>query len=222
MTGGSDPWDDVWDAYEARQAPPAPAVMASASGGAPNRRGWLRAIAMTAVFGLGCAAGSAWPLMSLYALVLRQDAPALLRQLDLAPAREGLRLALRDHAGLSARAPAGGMERLLAGMADEMADALARPGALRQVMLARQETSWPRRDPAAPPLQRLRPAGWGGTSLEWGPAEGQGGFGLDLVRGPEGWRVAAVRLLDAPVTGDAPHPPLSHRRVALGSPPRPG
>jgi hypothetical protein len=212
MQGGSGPasdsWDEVWDAYEARRA----ATEAAAAALQPlpllrpapaAARGWLRSVLVAAAFGLGCAAGSTWPLLGLYALVARQDAPGLLRQVDMAPAAPGLRLALRAHAGLGSAPSATGAERLLAGMADEMAAALARPGALAALVEARGQEGWPLRDPAAPSLPLLRPVGRGGLSLDLAPAEGVGGFGLDLAWN-NGWQAVAVRLLDAPAgTGTA-------------------
>jgi hypothetical protein len=210
MTSSVDPWDEVWDAYEARRAATAAAAslapLPPLQPVGPRRcaRGWLKPLLAVAVFGLGCAAGSAWPVLNLYALVLRQDVPALLRQLDLAPAREGLREGLRAHAGLQGPA-ATGAERLLAGMAEEMAAALARPGALEQVLLARQAA-------AAPPL---RLAGWGGTAVELAPLAGPGGFRFELVWTGQGWRAAKARLLDPPTA-----PPVGlQAALALARPP---
>jgi hypothetical protein len=202
MRTSVDPWDEVWDAYEARRAatevvaPPPPAPRPAAGLERRRARGWATSLLAVAVFGLGCATGSAWPVLNLYGLVLRQDAPALLRQIDLSPARDGLQQALRAHAGLP-EAATGGAGALLAGMAEEMAAAMARPGALEQVVMARREGPWPLRDPAAPPLHRIR-AAWGGSAVELGPESGTGGFGLDLAWTGEGWQAVAVRLLDAP------------------------
>jgi hypothetical protein len=204
MTSSVDPWDEVWDAYEARgavltQAPPLPRPAGGAA--PPVRRRWLPSLLTAAVFGLGCAAGSAWPVLGLYTLVMRQDLPALLRQIDLSPARDGLRQALLRHAGLSpgiGETAAGGAGRLLAGMAAEMAEDLSAPGALGELVLARREGPWPHRDPAVPPLQRLSPLGWNTTGVALGPAEGQGGFGLELAWENGVWRAVAVQLLDPP------------------------
>ncbi|MCG7359872.1 hypothetical protein MHZ93_01200 [Roseomonas sp. ACRSG] len=193
MTSSVDPWDEVWDAYEARRAAKATAAanLAPTPSPQPARpgrwQGWLKPLLAGAAFSLGCAAGSAWPVLNLYGLVLRQDVPALLRQLDLAPARDGLREGLRAHAGLHGPAT-GGAERLLSGMAEDMAAALARPGGLEQLLQA-----------GAPPL---RLAEWGGTAVELAPREGHGGFRLDLAWAGQGWRVARAGLLQP-----APAPP---------------
>jgi hypothetical protein len=197
MARSVDPWDEVWDAYEARQAPAAPEPPPPCPAEPRGGRRWRMPLVAVMVFGLGCATGSAWPVLNLYALVLRQDMPALLRQLDPAPAREGLRQGLRAHAGLRGEAETNGAERLLAGMAEEMAAALARPGGWEQLLLARREEALPPRDPAAPPLW-LRPAAWGGTAVELAPREGPGGFRLELAWTGRNWRAVAARLLDAP------------------------
>ena len=187
MTTSVDPWDEIWDAYEARRAANAAAVSPLPPLQAAELRrphGWLKSLLAVAAFGLGCAAGSAWPVLNHYGLVLRQDVPALLRQLDLSAAGDGLREELRMHAGLRGPA-ANGAERLLAGMAEEMAAALVQPGALEQVLLAS----------GAPPL---RLAEWGGTAVELAPQEGAGGFRLELVWAGQGWRAAKARLLRPP------------------------
>jgi hypothetical protein len=211
MTRSIDPWDEVWDAYEARRGAvamasammppsppqPQPAVPVPAVARRRGGRGWWTPLLATAVFGLGCVAGSAWPVLNLYALVLRQDSPGLLRQLDLMPLRGELRQGLRAHAGLRMPGEHGGAERLLAGMAEEMAEALARPGALEQVVLARHGGAWPPRDPAAPPLW-LRAVAWGGTAVELAPPDGPGGFRLDLAWSGGAWQAVGLRLLDPP------------------------
>jgi hypothetical protein len=197
MARSVDPWDEVWDAYEARHAPTAPEPLPPLPAEPPQGRRWRMPVVAVAVFGLGCVTGSAWPVLNLYALVLRQDMPALLRQLDPAPARDGLRQGLRAHAGLRGDAETSGAERLLAGMAEEMAAALAHPGGWEQLMLARRDEAVPPRDPAVPALW-LRPAAWGGTALELAPREGDGGFRLELAWTGQGWRAVAARLLDAP------------------------
>jgi hypothetical protein len=206
MTCSVDPWDEVWDAYEARRTatavasaalPPLPGPQPAAVPQAARRRGWWTPLLASAVFGLGCVAGSAWPVLNLYALVLRQDSPGLLRQLDLSPLRDDLRQALRAQAGLRMPGEQGGAERLLAGMAEDMAQALARPGALEQVVLARGAGAWPSRDPAAPPL-RLRTVAWGGTAVELAPPDGPGGFRLDLAWSGGAWQAVGMRLLDPP------------------------
>lgn len=202
MTSSVDPWDEVWDAYEARQAAPAASLTPPPPSRPvrPGRQGWLKPLLAAAAFSLGCAAGSAWPVLNLYGLVLRQDVPALLRQLDLSPAQDGLREGLRAHAGLQGPAT-GGAERLLAGMAEEMAAALARPGGLEQLLQAS----------AAPPL---RLAEWGGTAVELAPREGPGGFRLDLAWTGQGWRVARAGLLQP-----APAAPLGlQAALPLASP----
>ena len=85
------------------------------------------------------------------------------------------------HAGLRGAA-ANGAERLLAGMAEDMAAALVRPAALEQVLLAH----------GAPPLQLVE---WGGTAVELAPREGAGGFRLELAWTGQGWRAAKAGLL---------------------------
>ncbi|RKK01464.1 hypothetical protein EBE87_04385 [Pseudoroseomonas wenyumeiae] len=183
MTTSVDPWDEIWDAYEARRAAtPTVNSLPPLQTAEPRRpHGWLKPLLAVAAFGLGCAAGSAWPVLNLYGLVLRQDVPALLRQLDLPAAGDGLREELRMHAGLRGPA-ANGAERLLAGMAEDMAAALVRPAALEQVLLAH----------GAPPLQLV---GWGGTVVELALREGAGGFRLELVWTGQSWRAAKAELL---------------------------
>ncbi|MDB5371071.1 MAG: hypothetical protein JWP20_2629 [Roseomonas sp.] len=201
MSSSIDSWDEVWDAYEASQlkAVAVPPRRIAARRGTRCRRGVAALLLPVAMFGLGCMAGSAWPVLNLYALAAGQDVPALLRLVDLRPAREGLRQALRDHAGLALEPGSGGAARLLSAMADDMAMALARPGALEQVILARQDGAWAR-DPALAPLQWLRPGWRDGISLDLGPREGAGGFGFDLAWTGQGWRAVSIRLLDGPVT----------------------
>lgn len=207
MTDCTDPWDEVWDAYEARRA----ATAVAASGRQPlplpqpettvqeQRRGWLKPLAVAGVvFCLGCTAGSAWPVLNLYGLVLRQDMPGLLRQLDLGPVQDGLRQGLRAHAGLHGPTEANGAERLLAGMAEDMVAALARPGILEQVLLARRDGA---------PLLRL--AEWGGTAVELAQPDGPGGFRFDLVWTGQGWQAAGARLLEAPPAAAPPGPRLA-------------
>jgi hypothetical protein len=127
------------------------------------------------LFLLGCAAGSAWPVLNLYALVLRQDTPALLRQVDLRGVQPGLLAALRRHAGLEGTATAPGRgtgaEALLAAMSEDMATALSQPGALAQLALAREGMDIvPLGGVAAPPLQAPMLAGRGALSLDLGVA----------------------------------------------------
>lgn len=186
MTSNADPWDEVWDAYEARGAATGPTPLPSPQPARPGRRrGWLKPLLALGAFSLGCAAGSAWPVLNLYGLVLRQDVPALLQHLDLSQVQEDLRGGLRAQAGLHGLA-AGGAERLLAGMAEEMAADLARPGALEQLVLAGQ---------AATPLRLVE---WGGTAVELAPREGAGGFRLELAWTGQGWQVARAALLPWP------------------------
>jgi hypothetical protein len=203
MSSSIDSWDEVWDAYEARQPEP------EAIRRAPLRRGLWRRVALpvlaTLLFLLGCVAGSAWPVLNLYALVLRQDTPALLRQVDLRGAQPGLLAALRRHAGLEGVATAPGRgtaaEALLAAMSEDMAAALSRPGALARLALARDGVDIvPLGGVAAPPLQAPILAGRGAFSLDLGVARGEGGFGLDLAWSQGGWHAVAVSLLDPPVT----------------------
>jgi hypothetical protein len=212
MSTSIDSWDEVWDDYEARRALSAPAAQLARSRLARRRGRPIPVAALALVTGLACLAGYQWPAIGLYALVLRQDMPGVLRQVDFSPARDGLRQAMLVHAGLGP-ADTSAAARLLTTMATEMSAALTQPGALEQVVLARggQPGGWPSRDPAAVALPRLGLArlglaqlglaGLAGISLDLGPASGQGGFGLNLVWRDGGWQAAAVTLLDPPVSG---------------------
>jgi hypothetical protein len=238
---GTDSWDEVWDAYEARVAIAAPRSGAFPAGHfaevaapapRPPQRSWLAGGVAAVVFGLGLLAGSTWPLLSLYGLVMRQDAPALLRALDAAPLRDELRQALRDHAGLG-RAPAGpedGAARLLGAMAGEMAERLGAPGGLQHMLAARAlpegAFGLALQDAAAAPLSRLAPAGGLGVSLSLASERQDGGLALRLSYANGQWRATAVQLLDAPVlAGAAPlllAGPGAGRPLAQRSPLSPG
>jgi len=224
MSSSIDSWDEVWDDYEARHPEP------EAQRGAPRRRRgvWRRVVVpvlAAVVFLLGCLAGSAWPVLNLYALALRQDAPGLLRQVDLRGAQPGLLAGLRRHAGLEAAATAPGRgsaaEALLGAMAEEMATALAHPGALAQLAVARQGGAVvPLGGAVAPPLQAPVLAGRGAMSLDIGVARGVGGFGLDLAWRQGGWHAVAVSLLDPPVTLGAAGVRAQGAQAALAVPGR--
>jgi hypothetical protein len=223
MSSRIDSWDEVWDAYEARQPEPEAARLA------PRRQGRWRRVALPVLaamlFLLGCAAGSAWPVLNLYALVLRQDTPALLRQVDLRGVQPGLLAALRQHAGLEGPATAPGRgtaaEALLAAMSEDMATALSQPGALAQLALAREGMDIvPLGGVAAPPLQAPMLAGRGALSLDLGVARGAGGFGLDLAWRQGGWHAVAVSLLDPPVTLGAEGVRAQRTQAALAAPAR--
>jgi len=212
---GTDSWDEVWDAYEARVGPAVPRAAASPEDQAPGiqvppaRRSWLAGGVAALVFGLGLLAGSTWPLLTLYGHVMRQDAPALLRALDATPLRDDLRQALRDHAGLG-RGTAGlqdGAARLLGAMAEEMADRLGAPGGLQHMLAARAVPpgafALALQDAAAAPLSRLAPAGGPGVALSLASERQDGGLALSLAYANGRWRAVAVQLLDAPVPADA-------------------
>ncbi|EHM01024.1 hypothetical protein HMPREF9946_02341 [Acetobacteraceae bacterium AT-5844] len=199
MSRSADSWDEVWDAYEARQPQAEATLHASPPQGGGTWRRVLLPLAAALLFLAGCVAGSAWPVLNLYGRMAGKDMPSVLRLVDLGGARNSVRDALRRHAGLRPGAGDSAVEKLLGAMAEEMADSLTRPGALEGVVLARQEGLLASPHAAAPPLQRLQPAARGLLSFDMGPARGQGGFGLDLAWRGGAWRAVALSLLDPPV-----------------------
>jgi len=215
---GADAWDEVWDDYEARQQAAAPAASPVAArppsaAQARHGRGLLPAATMGAAFLLGCLAGSVWPVLSLVTQVMRDDVPAVLGVLDAGPAHAVLRQQLRAHAGLPAGDGGDAAARMLAGMADAMADDLAAPGALRRMVAVRNGAIDPHtggiRSPAAVALPRL--AADGGMAVTLAPAQGGGGLRLQLAFNAGGWQARSVTLLDPPVRPDA-------ARLALAGP----
>jgi hypothetical protein len=209
-----DPWDDIWDQYEARQpqrvAPEGPgssepgrSPAAEEGRVAPRRRRLALVAGLLAVLGLASAAEALQPHLELAGALLRQDAPGLLAQVVLQPASPGLQEELRRQAGLPRTGMSDGAQRFLTGLADQVAAGWADPGAVRQVLLARLAPGAEVRDPAMPPLERLRnlrPQGWGGLRLDIGPSEGGGGFGLNLAWRDGAWRATEVALLDQPAS----------------------
>ncbi|MDJ0386513.1 hypothetical protein QMO56_00185 [Roseomonas sp. E05] len=204
----ADPWSEVWDAYEARQAglrpppallPPAPRRSEAVARPAPRRRRRLMALAACLAFGLAGFSGPARPLLGMAGLALWPDVPALLGGLDLPSNLPAPSLTLPPMPPLQA---IGGREaeRYLASLAGEVTEGWRDPEALRRMMLARQGLP-PVRNAALRPLEavrRLRPLGWGAVRLEIGPAQGPGGLGLDLAWEAGGWRVTRLQLLDPP------------------------
>jgi hypothetical protein len=152
-------------------------------------------------------------LLSLYAQVMRDDVPAVLRMLDAAPAREALRQNLRAHAGLPAGEGGDAATRMLEAMADAMAEDLAAPGGLRRMVAVRGGMADPGtgrvRDPAAAALPRLTPSP--GVTLTLAPERGEGGLRLQLAYAAGGWQARAITLLDPAVRPDA-------ARLALAGP----
>jgi hypothetical protein len=220
-----DPWDDIWDQYEARlpaaamaegpgslAADPAHAATEEARP-VPRRRRLALLAGLLAALGLASVAEALQPSLELAGALLRQDAPGLLAQVVMQPASPALQEELRRQAGLprTDQARTGqprtgipdGAQRFLGGLAEQVAAGWADPGAVRQVLLARLAPGAEVRDPAMPPLERLRnlrPQGWGGLRLDIGPSEGTGGFGLNLAWREGAWRATEIALLDEPAS----------------------
>lgn len=198
-----DGWDEVWDAYEARIASRPAAPVAPSAPPPPataRRRSASVGVVALAVFGLGYLAGSAWPVLSFCARMARQDTASVLGGLDATPAREALRQGLRAHAGLPAGAVDSGADRMLAAMADAMAEDLTAPDALRRLVAVRGVPADARtggvRDPAAGPLPRMRPGLAGGMALTLAPERGEGGLRLRLRYRAGGWQAYGITVLE--------------------------
>ncbi|HWL82570.1 MAG TPA: hypothetical protein VNR89_16605 [Roseomonas sp.] len=200
-----DPWSEVWDAYEARQAAahPAPDPSLPEAVTRPAPSGWRgpRRLMVAGCLALGALglSGPAQPALSMAGLALWPDVPSLLGRLDLSSALSAPPPAPRSFSGSVA---AGNAEagRYLAGLAAAVAEGWSDPAALRRMVLARQDLP-PQRDAALRPLEAvrsLRPLGWGRMWVEIGPARGPGALGLDLAWQAGGWRVTRLQLLDPP------------------------
>jgi hypothetical protein len=216
----NDPWDDIWDQYEARLPPAAlaerpgpleadpPHTAPEEARPAPRRRRLALLAGLFAALGLASVAEALQPSLELAGALLRQDAPGLLAQVVMQPASPALQEELRRQAGLPRTdqprtSMPDGAQRFLGGLAEQVAAGWADPGAVRQVLLARLAPGAEVRDPAMPPLERLRnlrPQGWGGLRLDIGPSEGSGGFGLNLAWREGAWRATEIALLDEPAS----------------------
>ncbi|PHK96159.1 hypothetical protein CR162_04805 [Pseudoroseomonas rhizosphaerae] len=203
----ADPWDEAWDAYEARSRDPGPAEPAPAERMArgegvlpgeqvapreqpgeqvaPGRRlaVWLAAGGLAGLLAL------ATPVLQLMGLMLRHDAAGLLAAL---PA---------NGAALRFEAPAGtaqGASRpYLGGLASALAAGARDPAAVARLLEARRLAAPPLRDPAVGPAGTVRlawPLGWGAARLELLPREGGGGLSLDLAWRQGSWEIRQVTL----------------------------
>jgi hypothetical protein len=195
-------WDQVWAEYDARQprlaVPEAPLpsrpAMAEAPPPAPARRRGLAGLAL----GLAGLAGVAWLAASgatvwqVAQAMERQDAATLAGHLDVGAVRAGL----RDHlARLAERTTGEQAGAFLGGMADEMAEALATPGALAEVARMRGVSA----GAAADGMFAARPVGLTALEVPIGTSIGSATpltLRLELTEaGPlPRWQVTEVRI----------------------------
>ena len=203
----ADVWEEVWADYDARQAERGPERVAEAAAPAPVRARGRRARPVLQVV-LGLVGGLAmlglwlllpWLLAMRLSVPLGQgDAPGLLRQFDMpvamASLREGLRAEVPEEGGAGAR-------RFLSGMADRMADSWERPEAVSAWLSLRARGGRGEGSPVVlSNLRAARPLGLAAFRLEYGPRDGAGGVSFDLAWGGDGFKVTAMRFLDAPAT----------------------
>ncbi|WP_043829144.1 hypothetical protein [Muricoccus aerilatus] len=201
-------WDEVWAEYDARQAAAsrhAPRGKGGFAGPAPRSTAARRvrlvvqvwAALAAALMLLGLWLATPWLLaMRISAPIGQGDAPALLRQFDAPVALASLR------AGLEAEIAAeevGGARRFLSGMADRMAASWERPERVAAWMQARARGGRGEGSPVAlSNLRAARPLGLMAFRLEYGPAGEEAGVSFDLAWQGDGFRVTALRFLDAP------------------------
>lgn len=189
----ADPWDEAWDAYEARRQGVLPAAGPAACAEPlpePARRrgrGALRAGLLVA--GAGVLLMLATPGLQLAGLMLSHDAAGLLAAL---PA-EGAVLRLGPVAG-----GAGGASRsYLDGLAAELASGARDPAAVARLLESRRLAAPPVRDSVAGQAETVRlawPLGWNAARLELLPREGGGGLALDIAWRQGGWQIRQVVL----------------------------
>ena len=201
----ADCWDEVWDAYEARQRDSAPAILATPSPPAgtrrsgPGRRGparrgltlLLAALLALPLLGGALLAGPVRPLLAMAGLLLQPDAGQLLGSLALPPGLQVAPPATPSIEGAEAR-------RYLAMISGELAAGWQDPAALQRVVAARQSPDPALRDatlaPLAPRLvQLLGPAALRLELAPKGGAKGPGlGLGLDLAWREGAWHVTRL------------------------------
>lgn len=189
----ADPWDEAWDAYEARRQGALPAAGPEACAvplpGPARRRGRGALRAGLLAGGAGALLTLAMPGLQLAGLMLRHDAAGLLAAL---PA-EGAVLRLGPVA-----AGAGGASRpYLDGLAAELASGARDPAAVARLLESRRLAAPPVRDPVAGQAETVRlawPLGWNAARLELLPREGGGGLALDLAWRQGGWQIRQVVL----------------------------
>jgi len=202
----ADSWDEVWGAYEARQAATEPlALEPSVTEAAPpparlasRRRQGLAVLALLALAGTSLSVPLR-PLLGMARLALAPDVPALLAGLELRPEAVALSQALsRGSAPEAGEGPA--VEHFLGVISGALAEGWRDPEALRRMLLARQGL------PALPgaalrPLeavQSVRPLGWAAVRLEIGPSDGPAGLRLDLAWQGGAWHLHRLEMLEPP------------------------
>ncbi|WP_419896300.1 hypothetical protein [Roseomonas sp. USHLN139] len=194
----ADCWDEVWDAYEARNRPSAsPESVPDPIHAGPARRtgrpGRIAALLLLLpLLGLLLLAGPARPVAAFAGLVLNNSPAELLAGLPLAP---GFRIAAEPRRA----APEGGdASRYMAMLSEELSAGWQDPEALRRVVEARQAPAPLLRDATVVPLERLRQrqlTGLYSARLELAPREGAGSLGLDLAWRDGAWRVIRMAWL---------------------------
>lgn len=196
----ADPWDEAWDAYEARRqaatagTAPAEPVIGAAPRPAPGRPRGRRALRHGLRAAVACALLMlAAPGLQLAGLVLRHDAAGLLAAL---PA-EGAVLRLGPMVNPAAGAAGGASRFYLEGLAGELASGARDPAAVARLLESRRLAAPPVREPVAGQAETVRlawPLGWNAARLELLPREGGGGLALDLAWRPGGWEIRQVVL----------------------------
>ncbi|MBI0534102.1 hypothetical protein D9599_00740 [Roseomonas sp. KE2513] len=206
-------WDEVWAEYDARQAAQF-RLMPHGSGGLTEtaaRNTVARRVRPVVQVSVALGAGllllglwlaAPWLLaMRISASMGQGDAPALLRQFDspvaMASLRAGMEAEIAAEEGGSAR-------RFLSGMADRMTASWEQPERVAAWMQARARGARGEGSLVAlSSLRAARPLGLAAFRLEYGPAGEEAGVSFDLAWQGDGFRVTALRFLDAPVASGA-------------------